>query len=111
MCENDRLKACFEAGIKLATIFHQFIGTPVSIKSKELLCKSIEEAIKNQPFTEDVEVRIESEELKGGYKSLSPEMLSAVVKVKVGKSVCIARLRYDRGKDYPLMFIDNVYDE
>ena len=106
-------QACFECGIKLATIYHQFIGTPVSPKSKNLLCKAIEEAIRNQPFVEDVkvEIRIEDEfKFKSfKYKSLDYKMIKARVKVRVGNVICIGRLEYDEEKDFALMSIEKIY--
>ncbi|HEU12762.1 MAG TPA: dihydroneopterin aldolase, partial [Euryarchaeota archaeon] len=51
---NDRERAVFEAGIKLGTIYHQFVGTPISKDNVEPLERSIEESIKVQPFVKDV---------------------------------------------------------
>lgn len=108
---SNVMQACFECGIKLATIYHQFIGTPVSMQSKDLLCKAIEEAIKNQPFVEDVKVEINMEGLSSKsfkYKSLDSKMLKATVEVKVENVICIGKLEYDEKKDFPLMSIDKI---
>ena len=55
---TDRERAAFEAGIKMGTIFHQFIGTPVSIKNAEVLEKSIENSIMIQPYVKSCKVVI-----------------------------------------------------
>lgn len=43
-------RACFEAGIKLATIYHQFVGTPFCSANREDLERSIEKCIRTQPY-------------------------------------------------------------
>lgn len=78
---SDRERAAFEAGIKLGTIYHQFIGTPISRVNVALLEKTIAEGTKIQPFVEDAEVHISREELKRkkgefDYVSLSGNMLT-----------------------------------
>ena len=55
--------ACFEAGIKFGSLYHQFAGTPVSPKSADSLARAIEEAIENQPHCESVTVEILDDEL------------------------------------------------
>ncbi len=101
---SDREQAAFECGIKLGGIFHQFIGTPVSARSKKSLEKAIEEAVKNQPFVESVEVKINLR--KHGYISLEGRMLDASVVVRFKSAKCRCRLKYIKEKDYPLMYLD-----
>ena len=77
---NDRERAVFEAGIKLGTIYHQFIGTPVSASNIDILEKAIEESIKIQPFVYDVKVKINRQIIKKKkgiykYQTLTGEML------------------------------------
>ncbi|MFQ3285111.1 dihydroneopterin aldolase family protein, partial [Natronomonas sp.] len=50
--------ACFEAGIKFGSLYHQFAGTPVSPGSAASLGRAIEESIENQPFCAGVDVDV-----------------------------------------------------
>jgi hypothetical protein len=61
---NDRERAAFEAGIKLAAVYHQFISTPVSAANVDSLERAIEEGVKVQPFVESVEVHIRRDRLR-----------------------------------------------
>ncbi|MCK4613309.1 MAG: dihydroneopterin aldolase, partial [Thermoplasmata archaeon] len=83
---TPRERATFEGGIKLGGIFHQFTGTPVSMESAESLERAIEEAVRAQPFVEEVRIRINRElleerckkgtdEIGEGYTTLIGEML------------------------------------
>jgi hypothetical protein len=109
----EREKAVFEGGIKLGGLFHQFVGTPVSLKTKTSLERAMEGAVKNQPFVEDVQVRIDDRFFEGienefGYLSLSGEMIDARVVVKVGKTRCTCRLEYREELNYPLMYVEKI---
>jgi len=103
---SDREQAVFECGIKLGGIFHQFIGTPVSLKSRKSLEKAIEEAIKNQPFVESVRVKINLG--KRSYVPLSEKMLDVSVAVRFRSAKCKCRLKYIKEEDYPRMYIEEV---
>uniref|UniRef100_UPI002621CE96 dihydroneopterin aldolase family protein n=1 Tax=Natronomonas sp. TaxID=2184060 RepID=UPI002621CE96 len=56
--------ACFEAGIKFGSLYHQFAGTPVSPDSSASLSRAMEEAIENQPFCSSVSVEILEDALR-----------------------------------------------
>ena len=56
---TDAEQACFEAGIKFGSLYHQFAGTPVSPASARSLERAMSEAIENQPYCESVEVDID----------------------------------------------------
>ena len=56
-------RAVFEAGIKLGGIFHQFTGTPVSMKSVESLEQGMMEAVRAQPLVKVVHIEIDREML------------------------------------------------
>ncbi|PTD94016.1 dihydroneopterin aldolase [archaeon SCG-AAA382B04] len=105
---NNREKVAFELGIKLGAIFHQFIGTPVSEKTKDSLENSIEESIKNQPYVEDVEIKIDLEE-EEEYTSLSPQEIDSRVIIEVEDKRGIGRLKYT--DNYPLMWIDRIKEK
>ncbi len=106
---SSREKCLFELGIKLASIYHQFIGTPVSERSREILERAIEESIKNQPFVKDVRVKINiTEKNKFNYSSLNEKMLYAEVVVEVDSVECKGVLKYIEEIKYPLMFVEYV---
>ena len=110
---DDKERALFEAGIKMGTIYHQFVGTPFCLKSVESLEKAIESAISVQPYVTDVKVRIDrSGFIEDGdlysYKSLTGEMIDAVVSVKVGGTTVVSEMRYDVELGYPLMFVSDI---
>jgi hypothetical protein len=113
MRESTPREVCaFEAGIKLGTIFHQFIGTPVSEESKASLEEAIRRAVLNQPYVKGVRVEIKAEPLRRasknafGYASLSPEMLEAEVFIEYSGVRCVGKLAYRREKNYPLMWVE-----
>jgi hypothetical protein len=63
---TDRERAAFEGGIALASIYHQFVGTPISLRgdSVKALERAIEEAVKLQPYRERVNVKVDTGRLK-----------------------------------------------
>ena len=110
---DDAQRACFEAGIKLATVYHQFTGTPFCGATREQLERAIEGCIRTQPYVLDVTVGIRTE---GGdksdqytYTSLTGTMIDAVVKIGIRETVVTAEMRYDEKLDYPLMFISLIH--
>lgn len=110
---NDRERAAFEAGIKLAAVYHQFIGTPVSAANVDSLERAIEEGVKVQPFVESVEVHIRRDRLRMkrneyDYQSLTGEMLDVRVTIRVGKVRALGEMRYLEDIRYPLMFIQSI---
>src|SRR5512136_2220284 len=109
---NDRDRAAFEAGIKLGTIYHQYIGVPLTRSTAGDLERAIESATRVQPAVEDARVRIDRKRLKTrgpyGYVSLSEDMLHAEVTVRVGGAQATAVLRYVPELDYPLMYLKDV---
>ena len=108
-----RERACFEAGIKMGTIYHQFVGTPFSLANVDQLERAIEKAVMVQPYVSDVKVRISTDGLvKNGdtysYKSLVGEMIDAVVTIDLDGTKVTAEMRYDAELGYPLMYISNI---
>ena len=109
---DDAQRACFEAGIKLATIYHQYTGTPFSSATRAGLESAIADSIKTQPYVVDAIVRIVEE---GGdkadqytYTSLRGDMIDAVVTIRINDCTVRAEMRYDAELDYPLMFITSI---
>lgn len=110
---TPRERAVFEAGIKLAAVYHQFIGTPVSISNVDSLEKAIEEGVKVQPFVEEVKVLIRRESLRRkrneyDYQSLTGEMLDVTVTIRIGEVRVVGRMRYIEEIKYPLMYVQKI---
>ena len=110
---TERERAIFEAGIKLATVYHQFVGTPVNLDSVENLEKTISEAIEVQPYVDSAKVSISrSYFTKDGdtysYVSLTGDMIDAIVVIRLGATKVTAEMRYDEILKYPLMYISSV---
>jgi hypothetical protein len=110
---SDRDNALFEAGIKLGALYHQFIGTPVSTETAEMLERAIERSVALQPWVNSVEVSINREkvsEIENQFKycELSGVMLDVKVVVLYGQVEVHARLKYEDEMDYPLMRVEKI---
>jgi hypothetical protein len=108
-----RERATFEAGIKLASVYHQFVGTPVSKANVVVLEKAISDGVLIQPFVEDVQVKIERKKLKNkhdeyDYDSLTGNMIDMKLKIRYRDTVVNARLEFIKDINYPLMYISSV---
>jgi hypothetical protein len=110
---SDSERAAFEAGIKLGTIYHQFVGTPISKENVRLLESAIAEGTKIQPFVEDAEVEISRHGLKKkkgefDYVSLSGNMLTVRLVVEYHGVRVNAGMKFIPEINYPLMFMEKV---
>ncbi|HDD60733.1 MAG: dihydroneopterin aldolase family protein [Thermoplasmata archaeon] len=110
---GDRERAAFEAGIKLGTIYHQFIGAPISLRNAASLEKAIEEGCRVQPFVESCRVRIDREKIRAKrseykYTTLSPSMLDVELTIRYRRVRLTARLKWIDELRYPLMFIERI---
>ncbi|ABR55153.1 Protein of unknown function DUF372 [Methanococcus vannielii SB] len=107
---TERERAVFEGGISLGALFHQFVGTPVSNKTKKSLELAISESLKNQPFIKDISVSIILDIEEGKYVSLDGNMLdvSLTVNTKEEENSVILRLKYIKELDYPLMYVEKI---
>ena len=110
---DDREVACFEAGVKFGTIYHQFAGTPLSPDSADSLARAMEEAIENQPHCESVTVDVLTDaiaaDLEDGpadYTELTGRYLDVEVVVDYEGVAVVARMEMEDG--YPLMRLDEV---
>ena len=106
---TDHERAIFEAGIKLGTVYHQYVGVPLNLSNVGSLETAIRESLLVQPFVEDAEVTIDRTRLKrkpGKYKyyTLTGDMLNVNLTVRYGDEVIKASLKYVREMKYPLMF-------
>jgi hypothetical protein len=100
--------ACFEAGIKFGSLYHQFAGTPVSPDSAASLAVAMEEAIENQPHCESVTVTVREEALAAAiaegpasYTELTGEFFEAAMTVTYEGRTVETRMAMADG--YPLM--------
>tara|TARA_B100000686_G_scaffold323809_1_gene378887 strand:+ start:448 stop:798 length:351 start_codon:yes stop_codon:yes gene_type:complete len=104
--------ACFESGIKLGSLYHQFSGTPISLSSIESLSSAIEKSILNQPHCTNVSVEISEEVVEKsvnddfGYAELKGDMMAVRIKIQYKDTEVVSKMRVER--DYPLMFVDSV---
>jgi hypothetical protein len=106
MAPTKREIAAFEAGIKLGALYHQFVGTPVSLETAGCLEKAMERSVSLQPYVKSVRVEIDRNLLGRnvfGYSELQGKMISAEIVVEYQKEMIVARLEYDHRLDYPLM--------
>ncbi|QLH75542.1 MAG: dihydroneopterin aldolase family protein [Methanomassiliicoccales archaeon] len=108
-----RERAVFESGIKLGTIYHQFVGTPLSSTNVETLEKAIEEGVKVQPFVKDVKVRIDRGPLRKkkdefDYQTLTGPMLDVKLVIRIEDVEVVSGMRYIDELRYPLMFVESV---
>jgi len=110
---SDRERAVFEAGVKLGSVYHQYVGTPVDRRSARALERAIELGMRAQPAVVAARVRIDARALRRGttrmgYASLSGDMLDVTVTTRVGRATAVARLRYVPALRYPAMHVDRV---
>jgi hypothetical protein len=106
-------QACFEAGIKFGSLYHQFAGTPVSPDSADSLAAAMAEAIENQPHCRDVSVDVDTDALaedigsgSASYTELTGRFLDVEIQVESGGCTVVAELVMEDG--YPLMTISSI---
>lgn len=108
---TDEHAACFEAGIKFGTLYHQFAGTPVSPRSATALSRAIESSIENQPYCTEVDVEMDLEAIDSdaihGYTELTGRYLDAELLVEYEDVQVTATMTLDED-DYPRMELTTV---
>lgn len=110
---SDSERAAFEAGIKLGTIYHQFVGVPLSVENVETLEKAMEAGSRVQPFVKEVRVRIDRSKLKKkrgeyDYVSLTGDMLDVTLVVKYRSATVRASMKQIEEMNYPLMYFEEL---
>jgi len=110
---TDRDRAVFEAGIKLASLYHQYIGSPVNPENAGHFETAMEEGMKAQPFVSTASVSVDRRILKAslspyGYCSLNERMLEAKVEIEYEGWRVRASLGWVEELSYPLMKIDDI---
>ena len=108
-----RDRALFELGIKMGTIYHQFVGIPVNHDNVEQVEMAISESVKVQPFVTDARVEIDRSLMSGGkgmygYSTLTGKMMDVFVTVKYDGFKVKARMHHVDELDYPLMYVESV---
>ncbi|MFB6101410.1 MAG: dihydroneopterin aldolase family protein [Haloplanus sp.] len=102
---TDAQQACFEAGIKFGSLYHQFAGTPVSPGSAPSLERAMAEAIENQPFCESVSVDIDEAALADaadhGYVELTGRFME--VEMRIDYEGVVVHTEMAMADGYPLM--------
>jgi hypothetical protein len=100
-------RACFEAGIKFGSLYHQFAGTPVSPRSTRSLERAMAESIENQPYCESVSVEIDDERVaaaidhENGYTELTGSLMDVEMRIEYDGRLVRTRMEMEDG--YPLM--------
>lgn len=110
---TDSERAAFEAGIKLGTVYHQFVGAPISQNNMEVMEQAIAEGAKVQPFVKDAIVKIDRSRLREkstefDYLTLTGDMLDVTLSVQFRDVEVICEMKHIKEMDYPLMFIKDV---
>ncbi|WP_299268050.1 dihydroneopterin aldolase family protein [Halorientalis sp.] len=115
MDPTDAQAACFEAGIKFGSLYHQFAGTPLSPESADSLARAMEASIENQPHCEAVTVEILTDELErtladgpADYTELTGRFLD--VEMRIDYEGHAVRTRMEMEDGYPLMRLVDVTD-
>jgi hypothetical protein len=106
-------EACFEAGIKFGSLYHQFAGTPVSPDSAGSLETAMEAAIENQPYCESVTVDVLEDDLaaeldgrSADYTELTGRFMEVEMVVAYEDRTVRASMAMDG--DYPLMRLEEL---
>ncbi len=109
---TDAHQACFEAGIKFGSLYHQFAGTPVSPASTRSLEVAMAEAIENQPYCESVDVTVHDDRVadaidhENGYTELTGSLMDVEMRIAYEGVDVHTRMRMVDG--YPLMELVTV---
>lgn len=113
---SNRERAIFEGAITMGALFHQFVGTPVSLESAPILEKSIKNAMELQPCILEVEIKIDREMLEESksefnYVSLSGKMMKIKVISEYENNKAVLIMEYIKELRYPLMYVKEIESE
>lgn len=90
-------RVAFELGIKFGTLFHQFIGAPVSKENRDNIEISIEGSMGAQPFVNSANVMIQRPEHRNTndqfeYGTIEKDMIEAEIEVEYEGNVAIGKI-------------------
>jgi len=111
---SDAQQACFEAGIKFGSLYHQFAGTPVSPSSTRSIEAAMAESIENQPHCEAVDITVHDDRVaadidhENGYTELTGSLMD--VEMRIDYEGVAVRTRMAMEDGYPLMTLVAVDD-
>lgn len=116
---TTREQAIFEVGIKLATVFHQFGGTPIQNDPQVLhiISQGIKASILCQPFVSRVEIEIFpngcdkniiGKQHAYDYTVISGRNMIAEVEVHYHEWCVVGRVEWIEDLAYPLMYVKNI---
>jgi hypothetical protein len=113
---STREAACFEAGIKFGSLYHQFAGTPLSLESADSLARAMEDAIENQPFCETVEVTMREAAIRDALADQDADYTEwtgrySEVRMTIEYEGTTVETRMAMDGDYPLMAVESVTDD
>ena len=114
---TDRDNALFEAGIKLGTLYHQFVGSPLSLKGISSMENAIQESISAQPFVESVCVEIDKKKAAAElnetfqYTELKGSMLNVKAVIRFNTARVFVSIKFSDELNYPLMRIDKIEED
>jgi len=98
---TQRERAIFEAGIKLGSIFHQYIGNTFDIKHKEVIEKAIEQSLLSQPYCTHAKAILKIHNAMA-HNIITEDLLDIEITVQVGKEKINGYIKYTN--NYPLIF-------
>lgn len=103
--------ACFEAGIKMGTLYHQFVGTPVAPATADGLAGAMADAISRQPRCKQATVELDVDAIEAdlnrfGYTGLRGHHIRASVTIEHEDVLVTAEIVLEDG--YPMMQITDV---
>lgn len=110
---TDSERAVFEAGIKLGTVYHQFVGTPLNQTNVDVLERAIADGAMVQPFVKDARVRIDRSRLREkhteyDYLTLTGDMLDVSITIRYRDVEVVCEMKYIKDMNYPLMYVKEV---
>jgi len=110
---TDREVACFEAGVKFGSLYHQFAGTPLSPDSADALATAMEQSIENQPHCEDVAVEMRDGELADALAEGSADYTEwtgrfSEVRMRIEYEDVTVHTEMAMADGYPLMGVESI---
>jgi hypothetical protein len=116
MDPSTREAACFEAGIKFGSLYHQFAGTPLSLESADSLARAMEDAIENQPYCERVDVEMREDAIRDALAESDADYTEwtgrfSEVRMTIAYEGTTVETRMAMDGDYPRMAVVSVADD